>query len=141
MLDVVGKVVGRVIQYRLQLLATTSLPESQCGFRPGRSCADAAFSVRRIVEKSFEHRVKSFCIFVDLRKAYDSIPRAALWIALRKIGAPNSLVNLIASFHTDMKATVRVGGARQVVNSAQNSAEILLWLLMLSRHFPTYCIT
>ena len=31
--------------------------------------------------------------------------------------------------------------ARQVVNSAQNSAEILLWLLMLSRHFPTYCIT
>ena len=28
--------------------------------------------------------------------------------------------------------------ARQVVNSAQNSAEILLWLLMLSRHFPTH---
>ena len=28
--------------------------------------------------------------------------------------------------------------ARQVVNSAQNSAEILLWLLMLSTHFPTH---
>ena len=28
--------------------------------------------------------------------------------------------------------------AHQVVNSAQNSAEILLWLLMLSRHFPTH---
>ena len=28
--------------------------------------------------------------------------------------------------------------ARQVVNSAQNSAEILLWLPMLSRHFPTH---
>ena len=28
--------------------------------------------------------------------------------------------------------------ARQVVNSAQNYAEILLWLLMLSRHFPTH---
>ena len=110
LLDVVGKVVGRIIQDRLQLLAATSLPESQCGFRPGRSCADAAFSVRQVVEKSFEHRVKSFCIFVDLRKAYDSIPRAALWIALRKIGVPDSLVNLIASFHTDMKATVRVGG-------------------------------
>ena len=27
--------------------------------------------------------------------------------------------------------------ARQVVNSAQNSAKILLWLLMLTRHFPT----
>ena len=30
--------------------------------------------------------------------------------------------------------------ARQVVNSAQNSAEILLWLLMLSRHFPTHAV-
>ena len=28
--------------------------------------------------------------------------------------------------------------AHEVVNSAQNSAEILLWLLMLSRHFPTH---
>ena len=28
--------------------------------------------------------------------------------------------------------------AQQVVNSAQYSAEILLWLLILSRHFPTH---
>ena len=28
--------------------------------------------------------------------------------------------------------------AQQVVNFAQYSAEILLWLLMLSRHFPTH---
>ena len=33
LLDVVGKVVARVIQGRLQKLAEDELPESQCGFR------------------------------------------------------------------------------------------------------------
>ncbi len=35
LLDVVGKVVARVLQVRLQKLAEEELPESQCGFRRG----------------------------------------------------------------------------------------------------------
>ena len=35
LLDVVGKVVARIIQERLQDLAEEELPESQCGFRKG----------------------------------------------------------------------------------------------------------
>ena len=41
------------------------------------------FVVRQLVEKSWEHQAKMFFIFIDLRKAYDSVPRAALWQALR----------------------------------------------------------
>ena len=36
LLEVVGKVVARVIQGRPQKLAEDELPESQCGFRKGR---------------------------------------------------------------------------------------------------------
>ena len=35
LLDVVGKVVARIIQERLRSLAEEELPESQCGFRKG----------------------------------------------------------------------------------------------------------
>ena len=35
LLDVMGKVVARLIQVRLQKLADKVLPESQCGFRRG----------------------------------------------------------------------------------------------------------
>ena len=49
-------------------------------------------------------------MFVDLKKAYDSVPRAALWIALQKLGIPESVVMLIRSFHEGMKAQVRVSG-------------------------------
>ncbi|XP_065195778.1 uncharacterized protein LOC135827179 [Sycon ciliatum] len=111
LLDVVGKVVGRLIQNRLQSVAERELPESQCGFRRGRSCTDQIFSVYQSVEKlyKYEHRTGGFLVFIDLRKAYDSVPRQALWCGLRTLGVPDQLVDLIASFHTGMQARVRVG--------------------------------
>ena len=71
LLDVVGKAVAKIIQMRLQELAEEILPESQCGFRRERGCSDMIFTVRQLVEKSWEHRSKSFLVFIDLRKAYD----------------------------------------------------------------------
>ena len=74
LLEVVGKLMARVLQDRLQQLAEEELPETQCGFR-----TDMMFTLRQLMEKSVEHRTKQFIIFVDLRKAYDSVPRTALW--------------------------------------------------------------
>ena len=110
LLDVVGKLVGRVIQNRLQKLAECVLPESQCGFRRGRGCTDMIFVVRQLAEKAIEHNSNQYLVFVDLRKAYDSVPRSALWIALQKLGVPDDLITLIKSFHQDMKARLRVDG-------------------------------
>ena len=59
------------------------------------------FTVRQLVENFWEHKANTFLVFVDLKKAYDSVPHEALWlyIALRKLGVPESLINLI-SFST-----------------------------------------
>ena len=46
LLSVVGKVFARVVLARLQILADRIYPESQCGFRSGRSTVDMIFSVR-----------------------------------------------------------------------------------------------
>lgn len=111
LLDVVGKVVGRLIQTRLQQLAERELPESQCGFRRGRSCTDQIFTVSQIVEKLFEHRTPGHLVFIDLKKAYDSVPRKALWRALEVLGAPPQLIRMVQAFHEDMTAAVRFSGA------------------------------
>ena len=110
LLEVVGKVVAKLIQIRLQQLAERVLPESQCGFRKGRGCNDMIFTVRQMSEKAVEHRVKQFFIFVDLRKAYDSVPREALWKGLGKLGVPGVLVNIVRSFHENMNAQIRLDG-------------------------------
>ena len=55
MLDVVGKVLGRIIQNRLQVVAETLLADSQCGFRKGRGSVDMIFVARQLMEKAKEH--------------------------------------------------------------------------------------
>ena len=111
LLDVVGKVAARVLQERLQKIAEDELPESQCGFRKGRGCTDMIFTIRQLVEKSWEHTAKSFFTFIDLKKAYDSVPREALWLALQKLGVPAEVVQLTRSFHQGMKAKILLDGS------------------------------
>ena len=110
LLDVVGKLFTRIIQDRLQIIAESVLPDLQCGFRKGRECVDMIFVARQLIEKAIEHDSELFLVFVDLRKAYDSIPRPALWIVLAKLGVPPLLLKLIRSLHDGMHACVRVAG-------------------------------
>ena len=65
------------------------------------------FTVRQVV-KSWVHKAKAFLVFIDLRKAYDSVPQEALWVTLRKLGVPDQLIDIIRSFHEDMKAQIRL---------------------------------
>ena len=101
-MEVVGKVVARVIQERLLKLAEDVSPESQCGFRKGRGCI-----VRQLEEKSWEHKSKAIFTFVDLKKAYDSVSREAMWLALNKLGVSHQFAELIKSFHEETKVKIR----------------------------------
>ena len=91
LLDVVGKVFSHVIQERLQQLAEEILPDSQCGFRKGRGCTDIIYAARQPVEKCHEHADCLFILFIDLRKAYDSVPWPSLWSVLEKCGIPPTM--------------------------------------------------
>ena len=86
LLLVVGKVSARILQERLQKLAEDELPKSQCGFSGRRSCTDMIYTVRQFVEKSWEHQSKAFLTFIDLKKAYDSVPSHAMWLVPDKLG-------------------------------------------------------
>ncbi len=115
-----GKLFAKVLQRRLQNVIEEVLPDSQCGFRGGRGCVDMIFSARQIVEMAREHNTKVYMLFVDHRKAYDSIPRQALWLVLRKYGIPSVMVNLIQSLHEGMKAEVTVNGSVTSEIAVQN---------------------
>ena len=109
LLDVAGKVFARVVQERLQVIANEILPESQCGFRKGRGSTDMIFAAWQLVEKCREHDDALFVLFVDLRKAYDSVQRFALWSVLERCGVPPTMLSIIKSFHDGMQAEIRVG--------------------------------
>ena len=48
--------------------------------------------------------------FVDLRKAYDSVPRDTLWRILHVYGVHTKLIELLMDLHTGTQAAVRMGG-------------------------------
>ena len=111
LLDVAGKLLGRILQERLQRVAERVLPDSQCGFCQGRGCVDMIFAARQLVEKAREHNCLLFTLFIDLKKVYDSVPRAALWQVLEKYGVPPTLLSVVRSFHEGMRDSVRVRGS------------------------------
>ena len=80
------------MQNLLQKLAERVLPELQCGFRRGCSCTDMIFMVRQLAEKVIEHKTMQYFVFVDLCKACNSVPRAALWMVLSKLGVFKELL-------------------------------------------------
>ena len=52
-----------------------------------------------------------FIMFVDLKKAYDSVPRNALWTVLTKCGVPPAILSIIQSFDDGMQAGIKVESA------------------------------
>ena len=85
-------------------------PESQCGFRSGRSTVDMIFSVRHLQEKCREQNMPLYISFIDLKKAFYLVSRDGLFNILTKIGCPPKLQSLIESFHNNMKGTVQYDG-------------------------------
>ena len=110
LLSVLGKLFAKVLTQRLNALAERVLPESQCGFRAGRGSTDMVHALRMVMERYKEYNLPLYIIFIDLTKAYDSVPRAAMWKVLERYGVPPRLRELVMSFHVDTCVQARVDG-------------------------------
>ena len=55
LLSIAGKILAKIILNRIKKISEEVLPESQCGFRAGRSTIDMIFTLRQLQEKAIEH--------------------------------------------------------------------------------------
>nr|XP_043614575.1 uncharacterized protein LOC122586658 [Erigeron canadensis] len=74
----------KVIKMRLRRV--TKVAENQFGFMPGRSTMEAIHITRSLMEKYREKQKALHCAFLDLEKAYDSVPRQLIWRMLQAKG-------------------------------------------------------
>ena len=112
-LPVAGKVLAKIMLTRLfEHVVDLVLPESQCGFRRGRSTIDMIFVARQMQEKCREQHQDLFLAFVDLTKAFDTVNRDLLWNILRKFGCPPTFIAILQQFHTGMCAQVVMAGSQ-----------------------------
>ena len=110
LLSVAGKILAKVLLNRLQPLSESIIPETQCGFRPGRGTTDMIFSARQVQEKCREQGRDLCLAFIDFTKAFDSVNREALWACLARLGCPPKFVNITRQLHEGMKGCVLFDG-------------------------------
>ena len=95
----------RIVDQRLR--SAVEISEQQFGFMPKRSTTDAIFALRQLVEKYREGQEDLHCIFIDLEKAYDRVPRQEMWDCLRMKDVEEKYIRIIQDMYKDSKTLVR----------------------------------
>ncbi|KAK3559294.1 hypothetical protein QTP86_010737 [Hemibagrus guttatus] len=99
------KVWERVVEARLRKVV--EICEQQYGFMPRKSTTDAIFAPRILMEKYRDGQRELHCVFVDLEKAYDRVPREELWYCMRKSGVAEKYVRVVQDIYERSRTVVR----------------------------------
>jgi hypothetical protein len=73
------------------------------------STTDHKFCIRQILEKKWEHNEAVHQLFMEFKKAYDSVRREVLYNIVIEFGVHMKLARLIKMCLTEMYSRVRVG--------------------------------
>ena len=106
LLSVTSKLLTKIIHLRARHIPL--LPH-QHGFRAGDSTVSAILGVKLLMQQAKKAGLPLCCVFIDLRKAYDCIPRSLLFETLSKYGFPQKIVSLLRALYCD-KVYVRLAG-------------------------------
>ena len=110
LIESAAKVFCSILGKRVQNVLDAEGLEEQNGFTPARGGADGIFSLKASLQKRKEHRLETYAVFVDLIKAFDSVPLDGLFAVLEKFGFPPKFCNMVKAFHTGLKVKIGISG-------------------------------
>ena len=102
-----SKVLSGIVVDRIREGYEFILLESQFGFRTNRSTSDAIYILSQLLVNTAKTNTPVYIAFVDLKAAYDWIPRDALFKCLEV--RLNCLVSILRAFYTGAMVGCRQG--------------------------------
>ncbi len=108
MLNVFSRLYGRILKLFLEENYKSREDEFQAGFRVGRSTIDHIFVIKQLIEKINEVGQQIHFVFVDLEKAYDSIPLQNLWEILNEMSINKNLLMAIKKLYDGAISQVQI---------------------------------
>lgn len=87
------------------------LPESQLGFRKGKGCTECIFTLTSAIQLQLRLGEREvYVVFVDFKRAFDSIPHDKLWAKLYNLGISVKIIRIIKSLYDHAKVRVKCRG-------------------------------
>jgi hypothetical protein len=83
--------------------------EEQSGFRAGRSCRDKIFCIKQMIQKKEATNRELYLTFINLTKAYDSVPLNILRKTLDKSTINTRLAEAIRSIQKGAISKIKIG--------------------------------
>ncbi len=83
------------------------LSDAQFGFREGRSTVDALHLLLSITQRYLNENKRLYCVFVDMKKAFDSVDRNSLWFKLYRSGIQGKMLRVIRDMYSKVKSCVK----------------------------------
>uniref|UniRef100_A0A1I8HXR8 Reverse transcriptase domain-containing protein n=1 Tax=Macrostomum lignano TaxID=282301 RepID=A0A1I8HXR8_9PLAT len=93
-----AKLFNRLLLDRLQSVMDPYLRYEQNGFRPQRGTVTQILALRRVIEEARIRQSTLIIVFVDFRKAFDSVFRASLPFDLRAYRVPQQLIDPVLRY-------------------------------------------
>ena len=106
-----SKVMLQVILNRLKPQAEEIIAEKQAWFRAERSTTEQIFNLRILCEKCLQHQQNLYHVFIDFKKAFDTVWHAALWATMRKYNISANLVRTIEQLYDKATSAVQTNGS------------------------------
>jgi len=90
-----GKLFAHILLARVKDKLIAARQKEQSGFTPHCSTVDQICALNLILQVWCEYQRPLWIAYVDLKAAFDSVDRPALWLLLRSLGIPLKIVDLI----------------------------------------------
>jgi hypothetical protein len=94
---------------KLSLYVDEIIWDHQCGFLRKRSTTDQIFCIRQILEETWEYNETVHKLFIDFKKAYDSVRKEVLYNIPIEFEVPMKLVRLTKMCFNETYSKVRIG--------------------------------
>lgn len=70
---------------------------------------DHLFTITQVIEKRMAYNQELHLLYVDLKKAYDSVPLNKLWEALEKTNINTELIKAVKSLYKQTQTKIKIG--------------------------------
>ncbi|CAH8458083.1 unnamed protein product [Dicrocoelium dendriticum] len=97
LISIASKLLASVILHRLTGTRESQIREGQAGFRRGRCYLDHIFTLRQLLEHHHIYWRPTVVVFLDIKGAFDSVDRHALWDCLLRKGLPEKYLTNVPS--------------------------------------------